>query len=70
MMTNALIGALVLTRKIGEDIVVQLDSGEEVRIRLKQLRRNQARISVSAPRRLRILRAELLEDAGEEPVAA
>lgn len=57
-------GRVVLTRKTGEEICV----GDDVVIEVREIRRNQVRIAVIAPKSVRVLRRELLEeeDDGDE----
>ncbi len=50
---------LVLSRKIGERIHI----GDEVFIEIRRVAGNRVTIAVNAPREVRILRGELLEDA-------
>lgn len=56
-------GAPCLTRRVGEVVYVDLPSGEQVCIELKEIRKNQARLGVSAPQTCRIWRGEL----GQQP---
>lgn len=50
-------GAVVLTRKIGEKILI----GGGIMIEVKEIRRNQVRILVVAPRETSIMRSEIVE---------
>lgn len=49
---------LTLTRKVGEVIRV----GDDIEIVVKEIRRNQVRIGVSAPRNVPIFREELVQE--------
>ena len=59
---------LTLTRKVGESIRI----GDEIEIVVKEIRRNQVRIGIVAPREVPIYREEVYdsmkaEGDGEEP---
>jgi len=49
---------LTLTRKVGESIQI----GDEIEIIVKEIRRNQVRIGIVAPRDVSIYREELYEE--------
>lgn len=49
---------LTLTRKVGESIRI----GDEIEIIVKEIRRNQVRIGIVAPREVSIYREELYEE--------
>ncbi|RAL20351.1 carbon storage regulator [Lujinxingia litoralis] len=53
---------LTLTRKVGESIRI----GEEIEIVVKEIRRNQVRIGIVAPRDVPIYREEVYEAILEE----
>ncbi|RLJ18640.1 carbon storage regulator [bacterium endosymbiont of Escarpia laminata] len=57
---------LVLTRKPGEEVILHVGDIESV-VSLEDLHSNQAKLGFEAPPEVKILRAEILEDA--EPVA-
>jgi len=50
---------LVLSRKVGEDILI----GGRVRVRVIAAKRGQVRLGVLAPQDIKVLRAELAADA-------
>lgn len=50
---------LVLTRKVGDKIVIEVPGREPILIMLARIDGNQARIGVEAPRDYRILREEV-----------
>jgi carbon storage regulator len=55
--TKEVFEMLVLSRKVGEDIII----GKHVRVRVIDAKRGQVRLGVSAPRDVEVLRAELVE---------
>jgi carbon storage regulator len=56
---------LVLSRKVGEEIVI----GDNIRVRVVSVQGNQIRLGFDAPREVSIQRAELLERAEREAAA-
>lgn len=50
---------LVLTRKIGESLIIQTSTGEEIEIILLEIKGNQARIGTLAAKDILVLRDEL-----------
>ena len=54
---------LVLTRKIGDKLLL----GEEIEIAVVDIRGNQVKLGISAPRALSVLRAELKDREAEAP---
>ena len=54
---------LILTRKIGEEIMI----GDNIRVTVVDIDRNKIRIGILAPRHIPILRTELLDDTRDEP---
>lgn len=52
---------LVLTRKIGESIIIQTSTGEEIEIVLLSIKGNQAQIGTEAPSDVTVLREEVLD---------
>lgn len=56
-------GMLTLTRKAGESIRI----GDDIEIVVKEIRRNQVRIGIIAPRDVAIYREELYEESRTKP---
>ena len=54
---------LVLTRKIGDTVLL----GDEIEIAVVEIRGNQVKLGISAPRSLPVLRAELKDREAEAP---
>ena len=52
---------LVLTRKIGESLIIQTSTGEEIEIVLLSIKGNQAQIGTEAASDVTVLREEVLE---------
>ena len=57
---------LVLTRKVGESILI----GENIEITLVRIDDDQVRIGISAPKNVPVYRKELVEEVGQENVRA
>jgi len=57
---------LVLTRKVGESVLI----GGEIEVTLLDIKGDSVRIGVKAPRETRIQRAEILEAVGKENSSA
>lgn len=55
---------LTLTRKVGEDVVLELEDGQTIEVVVREIRRNQVRIGFRAPRKIQIHRGEIYEDLG------
>ncbi len=53
---------LTLTRKVGESIMI----GDDIEIVVKEIRRNQVRIGIIAPREVPIYREEIYDAIQEE----
>ncbi|MFC1772610.1 carbon storage regulator [Pseudomonadota bacterium] len=52
---------LVVTRRPGESLVIELPTGEQIKVTILALKGNQVRIGTDAPPEVTILREELLE---------
>ena len=52
---------LVLTRRPGETIIIEVPSGEQLSVAVLGVKGNQVRIGTEAPVELTILREELME---------
>lgn len=48
---------LILTRQIGEEIVI----GEAIRVEVLGIKQGQVRLGIKAPRQCKVLRAELID---------
>ncbi|NIM06521.1 MAG: carbon storage regulator CsrA [Armatimonadetes bacterium] len=57
---------LVLTRKVGETILI----GEDIKITLVRIEDDQVRIGISAPKDVPVYRKELVEEIGIENIRA
>ena len=49
---------LILTRQVGEDIVI----GEAVTVSVLGIKQGQVRLGIQAPKQIKVLRGELLND--------
>jgi carbon storage regulator CsrA len=52
---------LTLFRKEGESLLLFLEDGKTITVRLDQTKSNQAKISIDGPESVHIMREELLE---------
>ena len=52
---------LILTRRIGESLIIELPTGEQIEVAVLGVKGNQVRIGTQAPSDLTIMREELLE---------
>ncbi len=57
---------LVLARKVGQQIII----GEEIEVTVLEVRGEQVRLGINAPRSISIHRKELLTQVADENVAA
>ncbi|WP_346895297.1 carbon storage regulator CsrA [Clostridium sp. UBA7503] len=57
---------LVLTRKPGEGIKI----GDDVEITIVKIDDNSVKVSINAPKEVKILRSELYKEVGEENINA
>jgi carbon storage regulator len=55
------IAMLVLTRRPGETLIIELPTGEQITVRVLEVKGNQVRIGTDAPSDISIVREELLE---------
>lgn len=53
---------LVLSRKIGEEIMI----GDDIRLVVYRIQGNRVRLGIMAPEGVPVFRSELLENAGEQ----
>jgi carbon storage regulator len=52
---------LILTRRPGETIIIELPTGEQIQVAVLGVKGNQVRIGTQAPDDIQIMREELLE---------
>jgi carbon storage regulator len=52
---------LVLTRRPGETLIIDLPTGEQVKVTVLSVKGNQVRLGLDAPAEIQILREELRE---------
>jgi len=52
---------LVLSRKIGESLVIQTATGEEIEVIVLEIKGNQARLGTEAEKSISVFREEVLE---------
>jgi carbon storage regulator len=55
------IAVLILTRRVGESIIIETPAGEQITVTVLGVKGNQVRIGTEAPDDIQILREELLE---------
>jgi carbon storage regulator len=51
---------LILTRRVGETIIIELPTGEQIDVTVLGVKGNQVRIGTQAPDNIPIMREELL----------
>ncbi len=52
---------LILTRRIGETIIIETPAGEHIEVAVLGVKGNQVRVGIEAPREVVVLREELVE---------
>ena len=52
---------LILTRRVGEFIIIELPTGERIQVAVLDAKGNQVRIGTDAPEDIAIIREELLQ---------
>jgi len=52
---------LILTRRLGETIIIETPAGEQISITVLEVKGNQVRIGTKAPDDISIVREELLD---------
>jgi carbon storage regulator len=57
---------LTLTRKPGEKIVITTEGGEKIELFVSEIRRNQVRIKIDAPRTVTVMRLEIAKRIAAE----
>jgi carbon storage regulator len=58
--------ALVVTRRPGESIVIELPSGELIDVVVLSVKSNQVKLGTNAPKHLPVVREELLRQLSDE----
>lgn len=61
------IGALTLTRKVGEKIRIQVTETDFVDVKLSEVRQGSARLTIVAPKNMAITRPEHQKEAPHDP---
>jgi len=56
---------LILTRRVGETVIIELPTGEKIQVAVLGVKGNQVRIGTDAPDDIQIMREELLEKLPE-----
>ena len=56
---------LVLTRKIGERLILTTEQGERIEILLIAARCDKAKVGVEAPQSVKVMREELIQTEGK-----
>ena len=54
---------LILTRRVGESLIIETPAGEHIEVAVLGVKGNQVRIGTDAPDHIQIMREELLESA-------
>jgi carbon storage regulator len=57
---------LVVTRRPGESLIIELPTGERIEVTVVRVKGNQVRLATDAPKHLSVVREELLERLTEE----
>jgi len=52
---------LILTRRPGETLIIELPTGEQIQVKVLEVKGNQVRIGTDAPDDIAIVREELLD---------
>ena len=50
---------LILTRRVGEALVIELPTGEQIRVTVTGMSGNQVRLGTEAPQEIKVSREEL-----------
>ena len=54
---------LILTRRIGETLIIELPTGETIEVTVLEIKGSQVRLGIEAPEEVHIIREELLFDS-------
>ena len=57
---------LVITRRPGESVLIELPTGEQITVGIARVRGEQVRVAIDAPKHLPVVREELLESTVDE----
>ena len=57
---------LILTRRPGETLIIELPTGERIEVTVLEVKGNQVRIGTAAPGEISIVREELLDSSPAE----
>jgi carbon storage regulator len=57
---------LVVTRRQGESVVIELATGERIEVAVLVVKGNQVRLGTKAPEHLPVMRSELVEHFAEQ----
>jgi carbon storage regulator len=57
------IAMLILTRRVGESLIIETPAGEHIEVAVLGVKGNQVRIGTDAPDHIQIMREELMESA-------
>jgi carbon storage regulator len=57
---------LILTRRPGETLIIELPTGEQIEVTVLSIKGNQVRIGTAAPDDIAIVREELLDQSPAE----
>lgn len=59
---------LVISRKVGESVILTLESGDKIKIQVTDIDRNKVRIGIDAPKEIGVFRSEIQESIDREVV--
>ncbi len=59
---------LVISRKVGESVIITLESGDKIKIKVTDIERKKAKIGIDAPKEIGVFRSEIQEAIDREAV--